>query len=1162
MRLKPAIPAGIVFFFLCAFSAAAQPTQPAEAAGTDLSIPAVESSADTESSTAEGTPEDAEEAEAEAEDIPEETLAEEAAAGPKGMSEAEVFERDIATASLTELAEWCRSLGLSEGGTKEDLAFRLRSYYRIESPAVSGSPKETAEGASDEERNLIITIIAARTTEYITLETVNEEYVRLKGNVSVSLEDGEVLHVLNADEILYNRTRDFMSASGKVEYTRTEGDTIETFRGEGLTVNLDTWATVFMKGSSERSVSEGETAYRFAGEVISRSSDDSTVLKKAEISNASNDEAYWSIAASKLWLLPGSDWAVFNAVLKVGEIPILYLPYFYYPADEIVFHPVFGYRSREGTFLQTTTYLMGRPKAQSSSEESSITSIMGGGADMEKKLEGIFLRSTGNKARDENEPRLSLQVDAYTNLGFYIGSELDLPASGSFGERIFSGGIGFSRDIVQVGSTYTPFPRSYEGTSRWHNSDIFPLDVPFRYRFYSEGSVSGKGRAVSQSSFSWNVPFYSDPYINNDFLDRSEDSDIFSLLLNTQDSTDDDSTDDDSTADAATSTDVLGSYEWKFNGDVNFDMSSISPYISELQIPSASSSLAFNTKQTTPQRTVTGGTLSKPPDVSFFYPQKLTLFSISATVAGTPMTLGASDNLPRQNETEEEEEVFPGFESIIPPWDEKTERPWEIPNEELRPPEISRTSATRVWGGQKLVLDYRINPSGASEMQFDAAEWHERDDIEWDFVSQLYTVRADGNLGLTLSENRDIYTTSLRFYGTSTWQDYSFIDLPDAEAKTLKEQAHSINKVSSSAEYNFTLRPFYGSTVWSATNFQYTLRSILTQTQYDRASDSWTWVNGSWNREDIETHKVQANFSADIMEKNQSLLLSADLPPEESTISGDATLRAWISETNARSMVREPFEDPFYEPVYLTETFRFHDKVFLRQYAVYTPELSDWTTLTTSLALWDLTASFTATRSKSYSLTTSGVTSGWYEKSTEESLNPQELRIDYNKSYASDTNKKLSLGFKIDSGLTFDLQRYTYSKFTFSLNINTVINNFLEVGLTSYSENSEIYRYFTDHSDVDLPRKDVFEDLLDSFNFGDMKKRQNSGFKLKSFKLDLIHHLGDWDATLGVELSPEQDTASKQYRFNTVISFVIQWKPIKEFKTSIDFDDKEGFRYK
>jgi hypothetical protein len=524
------------------------------------------------------------------------------------------------------------------------------------------------------------------------------------------------------------------------------------------------------------------------------------------------------------------------------------------------------------------------------------------------------------------------------------------------------------------------------------------------------------------------------------------------------------------------------------------------------------------------------------------------------------MTLGASGSTPPKTEAEE---GFSGFEDLVPPWDKKTESPRAIPNEELSPPGIARSSTARVWGGQKLVLDYRLNPSAATELQFDASQWKQQSDINWDLASQLYTVRADGNLGLTLSENRNIYTTSLRFYGASTWQDYSFIDLPQAEAENLRRQAHSINKISSSGEYNFTLRPFYGSEVWSATNFQYTLRGILTQTEYDAANDSWTWANGSWTEEDIETHKVQANLSALVMDKTQSLIVSADLPPEENTVSGDATMRIWISETNARSRVRTPFEEPFYEPVYLTETFRFHDKISLRQYAVYTPELSEWTAFTTSLSFWELTASFTATRGKTYVLErgdTPGSPSGWYEQGTEETLSPQEFKIAYNKVISQDTTKKIGFGLRIDTGVTFDLRRYTYSKFTFGLGITTHINNFLDITMSSYSENSEVYRYFYDHPDAGLPRKNVFEDLFNSFRFDDINRRQNSGFKLKSFKFDLVHHLGDWDATLGVQLSPELDTDAKQYWFNTVISFLIQWKPIKELKTQIDYD-KDGFRW-
>jgi hypothetical protein len=1078
---------------------------------------------------------------------------------PDPMSREAILERDIATSSLAELADWCRSLGLSEGGSKEELAARLRSYFEVPAPPPPLPVAAPVAGGASKPP-LAITINSARTTEYFTLETVKEEYIRLKGGVSVSLKEGQVTHVLKAEEILYNRSRNIMSASGGVEYEKQDGDTLESFRGEGITVNLNTWETVFMQGSSERAVTEGQSRYRFSGEVISRSGDDSTVLKNAEISNADDEEAYWSIAASKLWLLPGSDWAVFNAVLKVGEIPVLWLPYFYYPADEIVFHPVFGYKSREGTFVQTTTYLMGRPKAQGTSEElATITSIMGSGADMEKKLEGVFLRSTGTKAQKAGGTSLSIQADAYANLGFYVGSELSLPAKGAFGATSISGGIGISRDISLTGQGFTPFFPDYDGTDNWHSSRFFALDVPFRYRFIAEGSLNASGTVVSQSAISWSFPFYSDPYVNNDFMHRSEDSDIFTLLLNS------------TTLDQTIHTDSLGTYEWKLSGNLNFNLPVLNPYVTSLSLTSITSSLSFDKKNPDPSRLTLQPYLSYPPDSSFFYPKKLTLFSLALSVAGTPYTLGG--NSPEAAKTNNQE-PFPGFQTLVPPWDtpqDAARNGGPVSPEIPGLPSLSRKAATTVFGGQKFVMDYRLNPSAATEFQFNASPWKQQEDIRWDdMASQLYILRADGNLGFTLSENRGIYVNSVRFYGASAWQDYTYVNEnaqefdTSAKRETAKRNIHGVNRISTSGEYNFTLRPFYGSSVWSATNFQYALKGILAQTMYDSVNDSWSWDYAAWNNKHIELHRAQANVNAQVMDKTQSLIVSAELPPKESAVTGDATLRAWISESNARSRVRDPFEaDPFFEPLYLTETLRFTDKIYLRQYAVYTPDLSDWTVLTTSLTFWELTASFTATRSKSYYLDTNMAagTSGWYENSGEEKLNPQELRIAYNKSFSREGMSNI-FTVKLNTGFVYDLRRYTYSKFTFNMGITARVTKLLDVTLSSYSENSEIYRYFKDHSGLSLPLKNPLLDLADSFRFDDMEKRRQSGFKLKSFSLDFVHHLGDWDATLGVKLSPELDLTSmpRQYRFNTTISFLIQWKPIQQLKTDIKYD-KDGFRY-
>jgi hypothetical protein len=359
-----------------------------------------------------------------------------------------------------------------------------------------------------------------------------------------------------------------------------------------------------------------------------------------------------------------------------------------------------------------------------------------------------------------------------------------------------------------------------------------------------------------------------------------------------------------------------------------------------------------------------------------------------------------------------------------------------------------------------------------------------------------------------------------------------------------------------------TVRPFYYSSIFGATNFQYNLKGILAQTEYNTADDSWKWKPGSWTEKDIEAHQMQANLYADIMGKTQSLLLNADLPPEKSALSANATARAWISETNATHRIVDPFDDPTYEPVYLTETFTFHPKATLRQYAVYTPEYDSWTNLTTTLTLWDFSASFTATRSVSYYLDTTIGSSGWKQQGTDETLNPQELRLAYIKNFMTPETKKVQVGLNLNTSLAFNLQRYTMSKFTFSLGFTAKITNFLDVTMSAYSENSTIYRYFPNTaSNTGMPWKNPFIDLIDSFRFDDRQKREESGFKLKSFNLDLVHHLGDWDATLNLKLIPElnNNVIPKQYEFNTEFSFLMQWKPIKQLKTKLSYDKDAGF---
>jgi hypothetical protein len=1077
--------------------------------------------------------------------------------------EQQILEMDIKTSSLPELAAWCRSLGLSEGGTKEELANRIRRHFTLPLPQPVQAEPEPAEGSPKPKKQTIITIESARSTEYFTLEVVDEEYARLRGNVVVSLKEEDAVHRISAGEILYNRTRNVMSASGGVEYRKETGDTIETFKGASITVNLDNWSSIFVGGVTEKSVTDNTTAYEFAGTLISRSDEEVTIMTSATVSNAKNPEALWSLQAYKLWLLPGSDWAVLSAVLKVGEIPLLYIPFFYFPADEIIFHPVMGTRSREGNFVQTTTYLLGRPKTDPASE-SSISKILGSSADMEKTRQGLFLRSTGRKSRDPNDTRLSLLFDAYANLGTYLGTELILPRKGVFGGMELSSGLGFTRTIYQLNSGYSPFAQ-YDGSDEWNKAYFFSQVFPFRYRLNTKGSLSGK-----YGSFTWVFPFYADPFVDQDFLDRSEVMDWVSFLKG------------ESEEEEAAAASALGSYEWRLSGAITPSVTALNPYISSFSVSSLSTSLSFRTR-TSAQ--VSAASPASPERV-FFFPDKVTLYSVSASIAGTPLTLGGPKTGSPAKTGTEAPDPFQGIGTPRSPWEapEESEKVADNPSpvEQITPPILSQQFAIPRSGGPRLALDYRFAPTGASELQYRSSlqNWPEREAIDWQEVSSVLTsFGSNGSLGFTLSQpETGLYTSALHFTGNGQWQGYTHINEEAEEFSTASAldnarlRTYNATFFTTSYDFSTTVKPFYSNPIWGNTNVQYSLKGLLAKSVFDGTSTdpSWEIQQGKWDKEDLTAHQAAANMVASVMDKTQNLTITADIPPEDTTLAGNAAFRVWFTETTLRGKILEPYdaENRHFEPVYFTETLRFGTNAAgsLGQQITYDPELKEFTNFTTSLSWGGLSASYTALRSRTYTLESTG----WVQSPAEETLHPRDFRLVYTKTVKKERlwNKRLSLSLNVNSNLSLDLQRYTYSRYSFTMGLTLGISHFLDVSLNTISENAVIFRYYQNLPFFDLPvelpgEQNWLVDLFNSFRFDDDALRRSSGFKLKSFRLNLVHHLGDWDAKLGITLSPylDQSDGRPVYKFNNEISFLIQWVPISEIKTEITADkDKIVFK--
>jgi len=1098
---------------------------------------------------------------------------------PEEMSDSPLrrrIEMELKTSTLSELAAWCRTLGLSEGGTKEEIIKRLREHFNI-------SEQKTAENKSLK----TITIESAQSTDYFKIDITDESYSRLKGDVKLTLKDGEKEHKISADEILFNRTRNIITASGNVKYERIEGDKTETFRGRSITVNIDNWSSIFIDGSSAME-SDG-SSYRFSGAVIHRSDQDVTVLKKATISSGEDENEYWSIKASKLWLMPGSDFAILNAVLKVGEIPVLYIPFFYFPGDEMVFHPVVGYRSREGGFVQTTTYLIGQPKASAS--ESSLSKIIGNSNNNEKEIQGLFLRNTSRPIKDTNSTSLKAIFDYYVNLGMYAGLELTTPQKGILNQLNLSLGFGFTRTVSDADGFYTPFWPNYDGTYEENESNFFSKSVPFRYKMNFKSGINSK-----YGSLTWNIPYYSDPYVDMDFSKRAENMDWMNMIQQG------------AAIEDISSESELAPYTWQMQGNFNPSLRILSPAVKNFSFSSISTSVSFITLNDFTKNAYT-------PNRKFFAPDKYTIYSVTGSISGTPLTVGDASNANKKNNTKktDNEPAYDPFNGIgvpISPWtkeDENNDK--SISTDILTPPVLSQTFALPSDGNSKFSIDYSITPTSSSEMQFmskgwkDKLLWNTYEDVDWNKHQSILTdISGNTNLNFHIDHTSGLYNNTISFSGRGTWREFSYLNeekytdpvtgIIDEEAMEKKRrEQYSLTNYTTSYNYNCTVKPFYSDPVFTKTNFQYTFRGTLVKskkfTEGDGPELTPQW--GSWVKEDLSKdilglngHKLSANLSAYIIDKEQNVSFGADLPPLDGLVNADATFRVWISTSNFRySMEKKETDDSWQiKPFYMTENLKFgnvgtftHNMTYTARNDTTKPEEENKITyLNSALSLW---SSFYTTYTMTFIQKSvfeqkdpDNPFEGSWKKEGEFALRPKDLRFSFSRSFPASKylNNRFELSYNLNTSLNFDLQEHTNSNYQFSTGIVMDVTKFMKLSISATSQNAVIFRYFKGVKGMeDLTsmytegeQNNVFIDLVDSFNFFNEEKRKRSGFKMQKCDISLIHLLGDWTATFKVNMYPwTKDTIPPTINIVSDVSLLLEWKPITEIKSDINYDGRK-----
>lgn len=411
--------------------------------------------------------------------------------------------KDIESSSLDELYYWAESLSLKTNKNEQSLKNILYNHYGLQP-----EPKKKKEEGS-------VKIEQAEYSTYYTVEDVDENIAEFEGRVKViivddngdNIKNNDKTHTVIADKINFNRTENSFSAIGNVEYvTQSPGVPSENIKGDSMTFNLDNWRGSILKCISEQEKEvnkEKQTFYYVTGEIKKSSSEvmgmDDVYIQTVEGS------PYFNVSSTDMWMLNASDYLIFSPFVRIGHVPVLWVPFYYHTENSLYFNPLYGYDNRKGTIFNNTVYLVGKkPKKEEDTQFSFLAYNM-------KETTNYDMNNMTLVPNEDNtvysEEYFKLMFDYYSKLGLYLGNSGNLNFyNGDLSLKLDSG-IAFSRTVYEDGSPFN------SQQSRWDKTYFIDTQVPFRYIL--ELSLNTKYAKIRYNN-------YSDRFFKSDFYDRGE----------------------------------------------------------------------------------------------------------------------------------------------------------------------------------------------------------------------------------------------------------------------------------------------------------------------------------------------------------------------------------------------------------------------------------------------------------------------------------------------------------------------------------------------------------------------------------------------------------------------------------------------------------------
>ena len=1018
-----------------------------------------------------------------------------------------------------------------------------------------------------------VNIESARSTEYFSGKNDDggeDEIVRFSGAVSISITEGKSKSVIFADEVVYNKTRDTLEASGSVKYEHSSGSRgSEVFTGKSLLINIKKREGVFLDGNLVQNTGrKNSDPYIIKADASGRDSGSTIAFKNAILTTCEEENPHWTINASRIWLLPGNEIGILNGILRIGPLPVFYIPVFYYPSDEMIVHPVFGFRNRQGYFVQTTTYLHGRkplPQKKAGSG-TSFTDFLQGDTLKEQRREGLFFRNLDSDATNQKADYVKLMVDGYSSMGAMAGLDGSLTFPGYLKSLSFSVFAAFSETLYKPASGVFYSPFSDDGSKKMESSWLFGVRIPVRYKSNASVKVDKKPFSASLS-----IPLLSDPFFRQDFLDRSEDLNWFTLL-----------TEQNALAVGASLSEET-SASWNFSGSIQPDTGFLTPWITQLSVSSITGLLSVNSKTNTD---LTGQEALYSSERKFFYPE-LIKHEISLSIAGTIIdSAGGTKDSRMEVSVEKAQSPDDGrisidtarltdpfkTESATPPGDDHSGS-GSVPDpktfDSLFPKlgNVTDTPAQRKEDAFDYSLKWSLNPSLLQEYRYDSSQWNTPADINWNSFASVFTnSKNSGKLTATARVNSGMLTFGSTLNLTTLYQNHPWLSDSVYQTQSKKDSvllADMKNRTLSVTSTNsVAVAPFIRNELLKPVSVSWNLNNTVVKSSFDPESTlespEWKTEWMKWKKNFISSHTASATAGIVLGAFEQKVSLVSNLDPLLEAFSWTSSFTWPYSSLKMSTRLFEKENDAkkwFWDP--FTSSFSVKLPVGIQGSASFSYNIEDDKPLQLKFTgSWGfLSGSYTLSDSLEYVLEEG---TGWVAKSESRTFIP--TSAGFTLSNGSKPIKfnawknRIQTSSTLSSSFTFNLLKLTESSFSFTPAVTCTIFEFIDIKFSSSSKNDSIARYYQNMMDLEVPfpgEQNILIDLLKSFNFFNEQDRTSSGFKLSSLNLDVVHHLHDWTLNFKTSVKPELDKDAKKYKFEPTISLVVQWKPISDIKTSI-----------